>query len=100
MRLSTASFPHPMTRRLLSLLTIVSLLLCVAVVAMGVRSYVVEDVLWGDKVTAVMPSAIDRRMFTAESGRGGLLLHTGRIITANPRVPAGPPPADGLYRRG
>ena len=80
-----------MKRRLLNLLTALSLLLCVAACVLWVRGYVVNDVLWGDKATAVMPPAIDRRMFTVESGRGSLLFHTGRIITADPRISAGPP---------
>ena len=80
-----------MKRRLLNLLTALSLLLCVAACVLWGRSYAADDVLWGDKATAVVPPAVDRRMFTAESGRGGLLLHTGRIITADPRIFAGPP---------
>ena len=80
-----------MGRRLFTLCSVLSLLLCVAACVLWVRSYVANDVLWGDKAIAVEPAAIDRRMFTAESGRGGLLLHTGRIITADERIFAGPP---------
>jgi len=89
-----------MKRRLLNLLTALSLLLCVTTCVLWVRSYVANDVLWGDKATAVMPPAVDRRMFTAESGRGGLLFHTGRIITADPRIFAGPPTGRWVIQMG
>src|SRR5436190_1433968 len=78
-------------RRAFDIAAAASLLVCVAAGGLWVRSLVAADVLWGDKAIAVAPATIDRRMFTVESGGGGVLLHAGRVVTADPRIRAGPP---------
>ena len=64
-----------MIRRLLNLLTVLSLLLCVAVVALWVRSYA-----WGDSLTWRRAP----RQFDATSDRGAVMLGWGRIISEYP----------------
>src|SRR5689334_7696270 len=60
-----------MRRRLLNLLTAGSLLMCVAVCALWVRSYVVGDTFWWMTFAGHGPWA-EWHMNTVHSGRGGI----------------------------
>jgi hypothetical protein len=81
-----------MRRTLFTLAASVSAALFVAACVLWLRSHAAADVLWGDRTVAVPPAAgLDRRMFTVESAGGGVLLHAGRVVTADPATRAGPP---------
>jgi hypothetical protein len=64
-----------MTRRLLNLLTLVSLLLCVAALALWLRSYLVSDrYMYGWRRT--LKVGADWTIWNCEAGDGVVLLHT------------------------
>ena len=80
-----------MTRRLLNLLTLLSLLLCVAVVALWVRSYrAVDTVTWAPRgglfQTFTMPGRLYLRHSSGTWSNGGGVGHTARPADAADRA--------------
>ena len=69
-----------MARRLLTLLTVLSLLLCVAVCVLWVRSYFVGDTVRHSRIQLVGGWNVGELIIQTSSGRGGVEFHTDRVV--------------------
>ena len=78
-----------MRRRLLNLLTLLSLLLCVAVMALWVRSCIRADFVWWHEYLSDDGQSLRHRHSTVASGNGGLWLLRQTITLSGADYAAG-----------